>query len=243
MVSVLITRPQTASEALAEILQQHGYEGVIESMLAIKSTDMPPPDLSEIQALMITSANALTALGSGDYETESLLHYPCFCVGPRTEAQARLFGFTKTYSSASDGAALARLIDQTLFNKKKSILHMAARDTDSKAHNELTTLGFAVRSWPIYRAEPAESLSPPLIKLLQQKKIDAALVFSVRTAETLVKLIKQHALETCCNQLVAIGLSQAVIDALLPLNWHKTAAAETPTEDAVIKCLAEIFPI
>lgn len=242
MPSVLITRPQTAAEFLAQQLQDRGYEGVIEPMLHIQSTDMPQPDIADIQALMITSANALTALDIGSYEVEGLLNIPCFCVGPRTAEKANLFGFRKTYNSSSDGEALAQLISQSLPNKKKAILHVAGRDTDSKAHDALQSLGFTVARWPIYQAVVATELNPYTIKRLREQRLDAVTVFSVRTAETLKALLLKHGLEACCQRLIAIGLSNAVRDVLAPLTWRDLVAAPQPTEESVLDCLTEILP-
>lgn len=243
MVSVLITRPQASAEFLAYELQLRGYAGIIEPLLSIVSTDMPQPDLSEIQALMITSANALTALEAGDYELDSLLSMPCFCVGPRTAEKASLFGFRKIYSSASDGTALAQLISQSLHNKKKAVLHITGRDTDSKAHDTLQSLGFAVQPWPIYQAVPTRQLSPHSVRLIQENKVGVVTVFSVRTAETLKAMLQKYKLEACCKELIAIGLSSAVTDTLSSLAWRKLITAPTPTEDAVLDCLTEALPL
>jgi uroporphyrinogen-III synthase len=192
---------------------------------------------------MITSANALTALEAGGYEVESLLSIPCFCVGPRTAEKAALFGFRKTYNSDNDGTALAHLISQSLHNRKKAILHIAGRDTDNKAQDVLQKLGIPVIRWPIYEAIPALQLTPHTVQLVQQQKLDAVTVFSVRTAETLKALIQKHALEACCKDLIAIGLSEAVTNALAPLSWRKVVTAPTPTEDAILHCLTENLPV
>jgi len=242
MPTILITRPQAASELLAEALAEQGYDGLIEPLLTIRSTDVPSPEVKEIQAIMITSANALTALDKGSYDTDGLLGLPCFCVGPRTAERAAQFGFRRTYYSTSDGQALAELITKTLPKKDKAILHIAGRDVDSKGQEDLTAAGFSVSLWPIYEAIPAMQLSPHIITKLKGREIDAVLLYSARTAETFLKLLQHHKLTHVCADLVAVGLSAAITDLLAQQMWKKSLTAASPSETSVLECLTAHLP-
>jgi uroporphyrinogen-III synthase len=157
MTSVLLTRPRASSDSLAGHLQDLGYHPVIEPLLTIIPTAIPKPALQPIQAVMITSQNTLTVLDAP--REDGLFALPCFCVGSRTAARARAFGFHTVFDTADDGIALAHLVTDTLQDKSKAILHLAGWDIDSKAQDALMNRGYTVLSWPLYKAIPATALT------------------------------------------------------------------------------------
>ena len=242
VVTVLITRPRAASEKLAGELKRHGFASAIEPLLAIEPLAAALPEMADVHAVMITSANAPKALEAGDYEIDNLLGLPCFCVGPRTGEGALAFGFRNVHSASGDGTELARKISAAL-PKGQSVLHIAAQDIDAKARDEMERMGYKVIIWPVYAAVPVSGLTERTIRQLEQQKLDAIVVFSTRTAQVLKGLLSQHALEACCESLSAIGLSAAVTGVLRPLPWRELIAAPAPTEDAVIACLKRLHPV
>ncbi|MCH7833368.1 MAG: uroporphyrinogen-III synthase, partial [Proteobacteria bacterium] len=54
---LLITRPREDAEPLAALLGERGIETALEPLMSIIDSDTPDPDLSGVQALLITSAN------------------------------------------------------------------------------------------------------------------------------------------------------------------------------------------
>ncbi len=254
--TVLITRPLTATARLDAMLRGCGYRTLIEPMLTIVPTESARPEVPSIDAVMLTSANACTALEAQHANTRDLLTKPCFCVGPHTASAAEALGFRHIISGEGSGADLARLILTQHFSDKTEpqgwsirsahagrILHICGEDIAPAAHDELRTAGYAVTVWPVYRAEPATAFSPVLLEYLGRGLLDAALFFSPRTAAVFVDLAARHELQACCGGLTAIGLSEAVIAAARPIAWRQLAAAETPTEDAVVACLQRTCPV
>lgn len=239
MVSVLITRPQAAAETLAGALQSRGYASVIEPLLTITPLIAPRPAM-QAQAVMITSAQALQALESGDHS--DLLTLPCFCVGPRSAEKAHGLGFRKVEYSTGDGAELAQLIAGKL-PKSSSVLHICGRDIASAARADLEQTGYRITAWPVYRADPVAAFTPKTRIGLEQNKFDAVLVYSPRTAAVLASLLAKDTLEACCRSLIAIGLSVAVTDVLRSLPWRFLIAAPEPSESALIGCLQDRCPV
>lgn len=240
MPSILITRPRATAKVLAQELEQLGYQAVIEPLLEIKPLSSSRP-AGAFDDVMITSANALAALDQRREEITDLFTLPCFCVGTRTAGKASSFGFQQVQNMDGDGAELARFVAKSLVKKSK-ILHIAGSDIDNKAQQELEKQGHQTSVWPVYEAVPVKSLTAAAAGKIKAKQIDAILVFSPRTAETLAKLLKQHALEACCPQLAAICLSPAVAAALKPFSWRRLAAASAPAEQDVIALLQEVCP-
>ncbi len=240
MAKILLTRPRAASEKLAETLKGLGFDCVIEPLLTIEPLNSTAPDMKNIQAVMITSANALDVLAEQGADIAELFHLPCFCVGLRTAEKAQDFGFTNIHAGGSDGIELAQLITAT--HQGHSVLHIAGKDTDRKAQTELEKFGFQVIFWPVYEAIAATELTDKTAQLLKRQGVDVVLVFSVRTAQTLATLVKQQGVEVACDRISAIGLSDAVTEALRPLPWRRIMSANEPTETAVIECLKRLYP-
>lgn len=236
---VLLTRPQQDSLQLAARLQRLGIESVIEPLLLLKPVATNLPELNRTQAVMITSAHALDFIDRTRCENQKLFTLPCFCVGTNTAAAAKAFGFQTVHDASGDGLALAQQIKRSLDAKKSNLLHIAGRDVDSRGRDELEKAGFSVTVWTTYAAEAATSLSPNTQSLFRENKLAAVLLFSARTAETLTKLLIQQGLETCCKDVIALGISDRVTEALGALPWRRRIAALLPTEDAVLQSLQD----
>ncbi len=145
-------------------------------------------------------------------QVTACLNLPCFCVGTHnSESSARSSAFSDVRDAAGDGVALAQLIQRRSRHQQPSILHIAGHDIASAAAHDRIAAGrvFHHAAWPVYAAEPATALSDPRFDALKDGKLHAVLVFSPRTAEALKALLAQHALEACCADLIAIGISEA----------------------------------
>lgn len=243
MVRVLLTRPQAGSERTARELEKWGYDVVIEPLLTIRSVSTPPPDFHNVQAVIVTSAHAFDCLDCRMLAAAGLLTQPCFCVGTATAAAARAFGFTLVQHTEGDGAVLAEYVAGLLDFGAGSLLHLAGREADDKARKVLQASGFAVESWVVYEAAAATQFSPAMLRLLHRGEIDAVPVFSSRTAQILVGLIRQYGLEAGCQSMIALGISNAVQKELEGLSWRRLEAAPHPSEAAVLQILQELLPV
>ena len=219
------------------------FQSVVEPLLTIVPVQSAAPDFDNIQAVMVTSANAFAFLDSKVCEGAGLFNRPCFCVGSHTAAAAKKFGFINVHDAAGDGLAVAQRIAALCDPAHGDILHLAARDTDSKGRIELERMGFTVRLWILYAAEAAVKLTPPIQDMFRTGIIKAVLVFSARTAETLGHLVHKHGLEKHCVSMIALGISDAVQNVLQELPWQSLVVASHPTEDDVIKTLQTILPV
>ncbi len=242
MTKVLITRPKATATRLADLLQKYDYDPIIEPLLIIKPTKAIVPAFEQMNAIMITSQNVFAALEYHRDNITNLLRLPCFCVGPRTAETAKLFGFHQVTHTDSDGIELANHIHENLPSSQNQLLHISGEHTSTQAFKQLEERGYQVRTWAIYKAEAVDSLTPTLQQNLHDQKITAILFFSPRTAELFVSLIAQYTLQACCSTITAIGLSNAVANALRPLSWHQIVVAESPTEAAMIASLQHCYP-
>lgn len=240
MTSVLITRPKPSAEYLALGLEQLGYSPRIASLLNIHPTNLPCPSIDGIQAVMITSSNAISILPS--LETTHLHSLPCFCVGTQTAQKAKVFGFTQVFNADGSSRELTRLIVENLKCSHQKILHISGQHISPQSYEELTANGYIIVSWPVYYAKAAIKMDEHIVQAFYQDQLDAVLVYSSRTAETLCQLIEDNQLQACCKRLITIGLSPKVLEILNKLPWKQCLASAQPTEDAMIIRLKEICP-
>jgi uroporphyrinogen-III synthase len=225
---VLITRPVPEARALARLLEARAHVVAIEPLLTIE----PLPatlDLTDVQAVAVTSTNAVPALGAAR-------HLPVFAVGAASAAAARAAGCARVESAAGDAASLARLIVASCRPADGAILHVCGTEVRPGLAEGLRAAGFGFRRQAVYRARPVQALSAPACALLRQG-IDAVLLFSPRTAATFAGLIGRHALERCLGATDACCLSAAVADACRALAWRRVRIAARPDQEALVELL------
>lgn len=233
MTRVLITRPREDAEALAVRLVERGYAVLIEPMLDIDYLPGPALDLTGVQGLLFTSANGVRACGPGVD-----LSLPVYAVGAATAAAAREAGFGTVACAAGDVTALAGLVTERCTAAAGALLHIAASDRAGDLAGLLARAGFAVRRQVRYQARPATALSAVTAAALAAGEIGAVLLFSPRTARTLVTVIGAAGLLDACRQVTAVCLSEAVAEAVAgPVSWAEVRVAACPDQDSLLAAL------
>jgi uroporphyrinogen-III synthase len=221
-VHVLITRPRADAAALAEDLAARGHRVTIEPLLAIEPEAGVVPALAGVQAIVLTSAHAVPALPASGVDL------PAFAVGDATARAARERGCGEVHTAAGDAASLARLIAERCRPAAGPLLHLAGAEVRPGLAEALVAAGFALRRQTVYRAVAARRLSAPLIAAIRSRSVDAALLFSPRSATILVDLIIGHELSGCLGRTEAICLSAAVAVPCRRLSWRAVRVAPRP---------------
>ncbi|MBK1697029.1 uroporphyrinogen-III synthase [Rhodovibrio salinarum] len=255
---VLVTRPRADSEELVTELEARGHHALIEPLLDIRVRDVEL-DVSDVQALLVTSANGVRAFAelSGDRDVRVL------AVGEASAEAARKAGFVGVESAAGDAEALADLAIDRLDPADGPVLHAAGTVTAGRLQERLSAAGFEVRRTPLYEAVPAERLSQETRTALQSGTVDAALFFSPRTAKVFVTLLDAEGIVHTSERVRAICLSEAVASALRDgvrqgrasrsdgqgldstataqgLHWADVRVAERPDRQALLAALDAI---
>ena len=230
---VLVTRPAADAAPLADRLRADGFEPAIEPLLAIVPTGGAVP-LDGVQAVLLTSANGARAL-AGATDRRDL---PLFAVGDATAEAAAAAGFARVSAAGGDVAALAALLAERLRPAEGPLLHVSGRDVAGDLGSILAAAGFAVRRAVLYRAEPAQALSPECRRLIAAGAIEAALFFSPRTGRSFVTLADQAGLAGACRGIAAFCLSRAVADAVAAVPWRTVRVADRPAQPSLLAALA-----
>ena len=185
---VLVTRPQPDADTTAADLRRRGHEPVIASLLTTQFTDwgefadLPPPE-----ALIATSLNGLRGLGTHP-DLEDLRKLPLFVVGDSSARLAAQLGFQDV--RPGQGSA-ADVIDRIVADMKDParFLYAAGADRTGDIAGQLDVSGHRVDLVEIYRAVPIDRLPDSIEDDLWKSRIDRILIFSARTAETLVSVL------------------------------------------------------
>jgi len=192
------------------------------------------PDLAGVQAIMLTSANAVPALG------EAARRLPVFAVGEATAAAARGAGCMAVVSAGGAGEELARLVAARCRPGDGALLHLCGQEVRPEPASTLAAAGFAVRQLAVYRAETARALEPGTIEALRRRQVDAVLLLSPRTARTFALLVGRHGLEASLGATAAICLSAAVAAPCRALVWQAVHTAARPELTAVLEVLEAV---
>ena len=234
LLRILITRPRPQALELARWLEARGDIALIEPLLSVEPIRDAVPDLAGVQAIVLTSANAVPAL------SEAARRLPVFAVGAATAAAARGAGCAAVVSAGGAGEDLARVVAGRCRPGDGALLHLCGERVAAEPAASLVAAGFALRRHAVYRAEAASTFAPGTAEAIRRRQVDAVLLLSPRTARTFALLVGRHGLEACLGTTAAICLSAAVAEPCRELVWQAIYTAVRPEQTAVLEVLEAI---
>jgi uroporphyrinogen-III synthase len=160
-------------------------------------------------------------------------------VGDRTAAAATEERFETVESANGDAEKLAKLVSQRCVATDGVLLHPAGTTVAGDLAGRLGADGYAVRRAVIYEARQATGFSGEIRMALVDQEIDLILFYSPRSAATFVTLAKAAGLETACENLEALCLSDAVASAADSIMWRRVLVAPEPTQASLLATLDE----
>ena len=229
--SVLITRPEPGASETAERVAALGLLPVVAPLLAINTLSVAWPPSGEVQAILVTSGNAVPALPA------SHRHLPLLAVGQTTARRAREAGFGQVQSADGDASALADLAERVCRPHGGPLLLATGRRQGHPLATALRGRGFAVVRRVVYAAEPVALLPPSARSALHAGTLRAVLFFSAETARAAVRLIEAAALHDAVRAIDAVAIGHPAAVALEALPWRRVRVAARPDQDAMLALL------
>lgn len=233
---VLVTRPRPDADETAAELIALGHEAVIAPLLEVAFEAGATLDLSDAQAILVTSANGVRALAAATARRD----LPVFAVGDASAAAARKNGFDRTESADGNVQTLAALVTARLSPRDGRLVHVAGTVTAGDLSGDLALSGFEVGRAVLYRAEPVLNLPDAIGEGLRDSSLDAAIFYSPRTAAQFVELVTSEGLGAHCGRIVAVALSGAVAENLKTLPFADIRIAETPDQSSLFQALGAV---
>lgn len=240
MARLLVTRPQPHAAGTAAALAAIGHDPVLSPMLQVEPRAGVHIGFDDAAALALTSRTAVeatAALARVRPDLQALFAVPVFTVGAATAEAARAAGFEQVLSADGAVGDLVRLIRQYVRPGDGAILHLGGAVRAGDLAGDLAMAGYSVSTIVVYEAVPATRLSAPAAAALAAGDLDAALVYSERTAAALVAAAAADGLADALAALPCLGLSQAVLAPLVAAGVRDLRAAAAPNENALFALL------
>jgi uroporphyrinogen-III synthase len=230
---ILITRPAGDAGTTAASLAGRGHATIVAPLLDIRHHRGADITLDAVQAILVTSANGIRALANRTARRDVKI----LAVGAQSAEAARASGFNDVEHAAGDAAALAALAGVRLLPEAGPLVHVAGTDTRGALAERLAAKGFTVRTEVLYDAAAAGALPEAAAAALAERRLDAVLFYSPRTAGIFAKLVAGAGLQQACADLVALCISPAAADALAPVAFRAVRVAAHPDQDSLLALL------
>jgi uroporphyrinogen-III synthase len=229
---VLVTRPEPGASATGARLAELGFAPLVAPLLQIRPRPAHLPGPGRLQAVLVTSFNALPVLAGGHRLV------PLYTVGDATAARARALGFAAVTSAAGDAATLAALVGRACRPAAGPLLLAVGARQGRPLAAALRGQGFSVLRRTLYAAEPVSCLGEAARRALAEGRIAAALFFSAETAATFARLIADAGLVAALASVMALAIAEPAAAVLRRLPFRAVRVALRPNEEALLAMLA-----
>jgi uroporphyrinogen-III synthase len=228
--TVLVTRPEPGAGETAALLEASGFRAVLAPAMRIRRLPARLPDPAGVDALIVTSGQALPAIAATFHATTLL------AVGDATAARARQAGFATVISASGDAADLVAAAARAC-RPRATLLLVTGRGHGAAVVTALRRLGFTVRRRSVYAPEAVRRLPAAAAAALRAGRVRAALFFSADTATRFGALLECHALRGSVGNTDAVAISPAAGVALEEMPWRRILVAARPSQDAMLALL------
>jgi uroporphyrinogen-III synthase len=228
---VLVTRPGEAGIQTARRIEAMGLQPVLAPVLEIAPVATQLPDPARLQAIVITSANAIAGLPAA-YHALDLL-----AVGDATAARARAAGFASVRSAGKDADALAALVGRACDPAGAALLLAGGAGQGGELLDRLRAFGFTVLARTVYEARPATELPGAALTRLADRSLQAALFFSPASARAFVMILQRVLPPDMVTDIDALAISTPTAEAARPLPWRRIRIASQPNQEELLALL------
>ena len=216
--NILITRPLIDAEDLMEKIFNFGHKIIHLPTLKILSANIDPINPNDFDAFIFTSANAIRNVKL--VNTNKNLH--CFCVGLITEKIARQSGYVKTSSAGGTVNALKNLIMiSDKINKNSKIAYFCGDNTSYDLDSELKKEGLKIKKIINYFSKIITDLNEDNKKLIERYPPDLIYIYSSRSAESFIAIVKNYSLNPLMTQSTIMCISEKVANIFRSQGWKK----------------------
>ena len=226
--NILITRPLIDAEDLMGKLFSLGHKIIHIPTLKVKPIINQKCDAKNYDAFIFTSANAIRNLKLLNEDKKKL----CFCVGSITEKIVRQKGYSNTISAGGNVNALKNIILNSDFDKRKKIAYFCGDYIATDLDLDLRREGYFIDKVINYSSEKIIDLNNENEKILNNHPPDIIFVYSKRSAESFVELVKKYTLNGLMTGSRVLCISEKVLNVFKQLGWKKLEVFE-PGEEII----------
>ena len=233
--NILITRPLMDAEDLMEKLFAYGHKIIHLPTLKISTVETELVNPDNFDAFVFTSTNAVRNLQLTN--TNKSLH--CFCVGSITEKIARQSGFVNTSSAGGTVNALKNLIMiSDKINKNSNLAYFCGDNISYDLDLELKNEGLKIKKFINYSSAVISELNNENKKLIENYPPDLIYIYSARSAESFIDIVKNYELNPLVTQSTVMCISKKVANIFKSQGWKKIEIFKSGDEILKLKDLS-----
>jgi uroporphyrinogen-III synthase len=236
---LLITRPASDGEHWRAALQTLGVTVSLQPLLEITWASIAPLDLHGMQALIVTSRNALRALEKSAALTTALA-LPIYTVGQATGDDAARLGFRDVRVGPASARELPALITAGSRPGEGRLLHLSGDKIAFDLAVALTPLGFTIARQEVYASHPVSDFNAATLAELRSGAIDTVALLSPLTARTFFAAARRAQILEQCQRLVYVCLSQNIADEVNALATGPVHVADQPNLDEMLVLISRL---
>lgn len=225
---LLITRPQPQADKEAAFFSAHDISTHTDPMLIYQSIEFSPPDLSETDALIITSAQALEKW----LKLDKNFNITLYCVGEQTTSLAIEKGYKNARSAGGNAQDLCALIQKEM-PKGSTFLYLRGKNISFDISATLKAQDYACSELITYKTVPAESFSAQTLQYLQDGKIAAISLYSAQSAQNFARIVCVNNLCNALKNIKLLCISNAVLEYVRTLGAEMLLVSEKPDGEAM----------
>jgi uroporphyrinogen-III synthase len=236
---ILITRPEPDAGLWRDELRARGIAVTVDPLLDIVLAPPDALDTAGVQALIVTSRNAVRWLAAHPGR-DGLRHLTVYAVGPGSSGDVRALGFGDVRQGAATARDLVPVIAAAAPPAAGRLVHLSGDKVAVDMGAALAQAGLAVERRVVYRSVPADRLRPETIAGLAAGTIDTVALLSPVTAATFVRLATAAGLRRRLPGLAYVCLSGRIAAALDGVGGPSVHVADTPDADAVRRLVEKL---
>lgn len=233
--AVLVTRPEPGLSETMRAVAGLGYQPVACPMLVIRARRRPLPIPHALQAILLTSRQALGPLAEAADARPALRRLPLFAVGDRTAADARDAGFARSLSAGGDARDLEAMVRKTQ-PAGDALLFPTGQGQGRALAASLRAAGYRLHVRWAYGAISADGLSAEGLAALGAGIVTDCLFFSGETGRNFVRHCPVG-LRWSLGGVRALAISHAVAARIDRLPWKSVEVAPRPGAAAMLSLL------
>ena len=225
--NILLTRPLIDAEDLMGKFFSLGHKIIHVPTLKISRASIDPTDAKKYNAFIFTSANAIRNLNLINSNKNMI----CFCVGSITEKIVRQAGYNNTISAGGTVNALKNIIlNSDKVDKKTLMAYFCGDNISSNLDYELKREGLQIDKIINYTSKKITDLNEENNKIITNHPPDIIFIYSQRSAESFVQIVKKYALNGLMTESRVLCISEKVLSVLKNAGWKKLEIFEPGEE-------------
>lgn len=208
MKQLLITRRQSQSREIVDLLQKENFSVFCEPLFSVKKIKNKI-SLPQFSAVILTSANAILALEKAAVKKDVKI----FTVGKITAKKLRKKGFKNLVISAKNSAQ--SLVTEIAANKANSslpLLYFHGSVVTLDFATELKKFGIEVKKILAYETKEKRNFSKEAKKFFKKNRCDYALIFSQNSLRIFAALAKKNNLLEYFSAAKLLCLSPKILE-------------------------------